>query len=379
MKNLIKSYSYNVFTAMLLAFALFVQATHTVHAQAPDKSVVFHFTTVGDSREEPALTKLNAQESLWIQNTKVLARMIREMQAVKPQALFFNGDMIMGYTSDRVVLDRQYAYWRGMIAHLIESGTYVVPVPGNHEMQVRSKTPDGKVVRQAMVENENAWRANMGDLIFNQARWQAMTNLSATAWSMDHTPPIGADGVTTDQRQLSYSFDVGAIHFTIMNTDPVGFDNSAPVKWLEADLAAAQQRGAKRFLVFAHKMAFTYTPDKVKVTGKTFADGLDLRPVERDAFWDVIERYQATYFTGHQHVFNAQQPRKEQGGNAWQVIVGSGGTNFSIKKGASDNPYDYYFSWADVRVFSDNSMRIRVLGFDENFGPTRTIAEWDIQ
>ena len=99
----------------LLLIALLAQA------QAPEKAVLFHFTTVGDSREEPALVKLSDQDMLWIQNTKVLARMIREMQADKPQALFFNGDMIYGYTQDRAVLDRHYAYWRGMVANLMET------------------------------------------------------------------------------------------------------------------------------------------------------------------------------------------------------------------------------------------------------------------
>ena len=357
----------------LLLIALLAQA------QAPEKAVLFHFTTVGDSRDEPALVKLSDQDMLWIQNTKVLARMIREMQADKPQALFFNGDMIYGYTQDRAVLDRHYAYWRGMVANLMETGTYVVPVPGNHEVQIKVKNAQGKEIKTAVVESENAWRANMGDLIFNQTRWQAMTKLPSSAWNIDNAPQIGVDGITTDQRQLSYSFDVGKIHFAIINTDPVGFDDSAPVKWLEADFAAAKARGANRFFVFGHKMAFTYVPEKQKKLNTVRADGLDLRPELRDAFWNVIETYQAIFFTGHQHVFHAEQPRKDSGGKAWQIIVGSGGSNFSIKKGASDNAYDYYFSWADVSVLADNTVRIKVLGFDENFGPTRVIDTWDIQ
>ncbi len=59
--------------------------------------------------------------------------------------LFFNGDMIMGYgnayvpadttsvdaivKSDLVTTYRQYAFWRGMVAPLMEGGTYVVPCP----------------------------------------------------------------------------------------------------------------------------------------------------------------------------------------------------------------------------------------------------------
>ncbi|MFX5260792.1 metallophosphoesterase family protein, partial [Acinetobacter baumannii] len=41
-----------------------------------------------------------------------------------------NSDLVRYYT--------QSAFWRGMVAPLMESGTYVVPVAGNHEVQCRS-------------------------------------------------------------------------------------------------------------------------------------------------------------------------------------------------------------------------------------------------
>ena len=238
-----------IFTTFLTVIAVIV-ASRSAYTEETKSPVAFHFATVGDCRGEPLTTGATEQDLLWLQNTKVLARMIREMQIEKPQALFYNGDMIYGYSSEKEKMERYYAYWRGMMASLMESGTYIVPIPGNHEVQIKVKNADGKEKKTAVVENETIWRTNMGDLIFNPDRWKSLTHEEATAWNVENKPKIGSDGITTDQRQLSYSFDVGKSHFSMINTDPVGFDSSAPVQWLEADFKAAKKKRSKEVLYF---------------------------------------------------------------------------------------------------------------------------------
>jgi len=310
-----------------------------------------------------------------MQATRVLSRMTREMAQTRPQALVFNGDMVMGYTHDAAQLDRQYAYWRGMVAGLMEQGTYVLPVPGNHEVQMPTKQADGSSVKKAQPWLEQAWRANMGDLIMDPPRWRETTGLELQGFDPANAPAVGQDGITTPQQQLSYSLDAGTVHLAVINTDPVGFDSSAPVEWLARDLAAAKARGARRFFVFGHKMAYVYD-FSAKLQEKE--DGLNERPGVRDAFWQLIEQYGATYFCGHQHIYHASQPRLAQGGQAWQVIVGSGGSPFAAKPGQSSNPFDRFYAWADVKVYADNRVQIQVLGFDEHFGPTQVLKTWDL-
>ena len=343
-----------------------------VFAESP---VVFKFVTVGDSRAEPHERSNTAQDEIWLQSTAVWSRMSHEIEQQKPQALVFNGDMIYGYGADVAGLDKQYAFWRGMVAGLMERGTYVLPVPGNHEMQDKLPTVVGGVIRKATLMRENAWRTNMGDLILNQPLWGKLTGLPATAWRVEHTPAIGTDGITTNQQQLSYSFDAGAIHIAVVNTDPVGFDASVPLQWLKKDLSDAKSHGAKQFFVFGHKMAFTYHP-----TGKSSSrpDGFDQRLDVRDAFWDVIEQYGATYFCGHQHVYHASQPTRANGGKAWQVIVGTAGSPFSIKRAQSANPNDRTYAWAEVSVRQNGSVSMLVRGFDETLGATRVIEQIDL-
>ena len=365
--------------------------------------VVMTFSTVGDSRQDPINfdkasvgNTLSGQDSIWLQNTKALARILRTIQAQKASMLFFNGDMVHGYgwagfgytsnlagsaisgptppasvadilNSDLVKFYQQYGFWRGTVAPVMEAGTYVFPVPGNHETQCKAC---GKV---AKVENENAWAANMGDLVIDSSRFSAILGSAPQNVHFGPAAGVGPDALTTDQSKLSYSFDFKGSHFAVINTDPVGKDAHAPTQWLAADLAAASARGAKKLFVFGHKPAFTYA---YLANAATPAAGLDAAPgntADRDAFWNVIEANKATYFCGHEHIYNISQPR----GVAYQVLVGAGGSPFDAK--ASDvtkNPAtDRDYSWATVRVHQDGGVDILGFGFDASFGPTQLLQQ----
>ena len=342
-------------------------------ASSGSDPVSFTFATVGDSRHDPEAPDITAQDRVWLQNTRVFARMLREIELQKPHALFFNGDMIHGYSTNRLVLDRQYAFWRGMVAGMAERGVCVLPVPGNHEVQLKHQRPNGEVVKIACEPCEVAWRENMGDLILDTNRWLQAHHAAPTAWSIGHAPRIGQDGVQTDQRQLSYSFDFAGLHFAVINTDAVGADSHAPVTWLAADLAAAKARGVTQQFVFGHKMAFTY-----RYGDKSKPKGFDVFPENQRVFWSLMEQFHATYFCGHEHIYHSTQPTANAGGNAWQVIVGAGGSPFESAPGASTNPNDRQYSWALVRVHRSGRVAMEVFGFDEHLGPTYVLERIDL-
>jgi hypothetical protein len=337
-----------------------------------DCRVVLSFATVGDSREEAGAANLTPQDAIWLQNTRVWSRIMRELQTHRPELLFFNGDMIMGYkdaagAASHEQLNRQYAFWRGMATQLLETGTYVVPVPGNHETQDKSA---GKVSRPA---NEVLWRDNMGDLVLDVPRFTALVGQPPARFDPANNPSApataAADHVTTDQRQLSFSFDVGSVHFAVINTDPVGYDAHAPTAWLAADLAAAKAAGARRFFVFGHKPAWSHFYPLASGAPTTKTNGLDSVAdlTGRDAFWSLVEQYGATYFCGHEHLFHAARPA----GQAWQVIVGSGGSPF---EGDAVAPIDRTYAYAVVKVFASGRARATVYGFSEQLGTTRVLA-----
>jgi hypothetical protein len=376
-----------------LVGASLVAGIAAAHAAAADP-VVLTFSTVGDSRQDttsPDVTQLplSGQDAHWLQDSKAWARIMREAVSKKSNLLFFNGDMIMGFgkadvpaalpaTADAYMnadlgrMYTQYAFWRGMVANAMEAGTYVVPVPGNHELQCSTKInatcPTSNSGKNALAVNENAWRANMGDLVMDALRFPTIVGQPYTNYSASNNPcPAGVgctDGTSTDQSQLSYSFDVADTHFAVINTDAVGRDSHAPTAWLTTDLANAQARGAKHFFVFGHKPAYTY----YYAGSSPKAAGLDADLPARDAFWSVIETYGATYFCGHEHIFNAQQPL----GHAYQVLVGSGGSPFeaSNPQQAGLLPTDRMYAYAYVRVHQSGKVDVDAYGFSDAYGPT---------
>jgi len=407
-------------------------AVETAQAQSSDP-VIFSFATVGDSRTDPGkpdATTLLAnpnpttqggapsltgtilpQDNEWVTNTQAFATILAGIQAQDPNLLFFNGDMIFGYgrptlptawangkpnswtsaqtvSPDAVFEIAQYAYWRGLVAPLFLTGTYVVPVPGNHETQCSysaepysSSNPNpncntssqGNLTgKTAYADNENMFRFNMGDLISDLStniRFSDVTGyyaLSPSGLTQATAPTASTNNgpITSNQAELSYSFDIQAqpgllLHFAVINTDPAGADSTAPSDWLASDLAAAQARGASgnntvKYFVFGHKPAFTYNyaaatggninPPSTNSPGPS---GLDANYVTsgtspnfvytepyRNAFWSVIAHYGATYFSGHEHTVNVSQNADPTGtypGAPYQVIVGSGGSPFDDK------------------------------------------------
>lgn len=460
----------------ILCRALFlgISAALTAPAFAADP-VVFSFATFGDSRTDPASPDqttllpnntgaLLPQDRFWLQNTKAFARLLRSVAGQKPNLLFFNGDMIYAYgrpvlptvtgsgsagnagaavtatsvwgtsdgnptdwtgqnttatiTPDFVADYAQYAYWRGMVANLFETGTYVIPVPGNHETQCNaskypysstSKNPNCASGTHAYAENENLWRANMGDLIgdlVTNTRFQTVTGFAAANVSglTQATAPANSTNngtITSNQAELSYSFDittsVATLHFAVINTDPAGADGIAPADWLAADLQAARTRGASKFFVFGHKPAYTYNYQAASGitvgpgTGQLAYAGLDATSLPlRNAFWSVIARYNATYFCGHEHVVNVQaiaDPLLVSTSTPYQVLVGSGGSAFddklvgtcpSCSEPLLTNPSDRYYGWALVQVHQSGAVTLSVSGFSDTFGPTQALTYYNV-
>jgi hypothetical protein len=414
----------------LIAIAILSYSCQVLAASDP---VVLTFSTVGDSRVDHVEAKnaslavmpgaeptavnegLSREGVLWGQNTRAFNRIVHGIKTQKARLLFFNGDMIMGYgnpvvpqasdaaaglslqdvlSSDLLKIYREYAYWRGFVASLSESGVYVAPVPGNHELQCNGSRYCKGVSRQALVANEDAWRDNMGDIILDTERLNAQ--LPASLHGVTHfdsrnnpyndpgtlTPYTGAnpDAVTTDQKQLSYSFDIADSHFAVINTDAVGRDGHAPTVWLDVDLTTAAARGAKHIFVFGHKPAFFYhygaPPFETPPTGDLAIHDTDAR----NAFWDVIVKHKATYFCGHEHIYKVGQFPSPSGAvdpangraykPAYQVIVGSGGSPFDAAAGSPGLVTgDRQFAWATVKIHRSGTVKLEVWGFSDKYGP----------
>jgi len=441
-----------------------------VLAQSDSTPVIFTFSTVGDNRQDPVKydpttivynpssttqggeyspsgTGILPQDQIFLQNSAAWSEIQAGINGQGAQLLFFNGDMIYGYgrpilppvwtgspinwstaitstylstgytsggaTYNKIYPDAfyeyyLYAYWRGTVSTLFNNGTYVIPVPGNHETQCSYKaTPytaspfnpncsssiDGGKV--AYAENENAFRANMSDLIQDLVGNLRFSNISGvfatsvtgltgataigpTASSTPSGPSVTCTSpgttsttcayslsttstnttanngpVTDTQQYLDYSFDVvlansgGSpilMHFAIINTDPAGSDQTPPADWLAGDFLAASNRASAGnysvlYFVFGHKPAFTY--NYVGNSPPVAADGLDggaenlgttASLTYRNQFWSTIAQYSATYFCGHEHVPNVQTFSDPTGVST--------NTPYQVLVGSGGSPFD---------------------------------------
>jgi hypothetical protein len=265
--------------------------TATAPAVDPN-AVAYSFVVMGCNR-------LAAPESIGVvstANVQELNRTFSDIASItpKPSFLFFDGDLVFGYTSDSTALDRELKGWIALYqaSTLATSGVELVTIPGNHETDNLAKV--------AYAPGERTW----------------LRDMSAYITRGGNGPGVGgADALATDQSKLTYSFDYKDAHFVTLNTDPVGKDWHVPTNWVVTDLAAARARGLKHIFAIGHKPAYPYP------TVPT--DGLVFDPVARDAFWNSLASNQVeAMFAAHNHVYYRAQPT----GHTWMVIAGNGGS-----------------------------------------------------
>ena len=314
--------------AFSAALLLSCSSSETTSPVDPN-GIAYSFAVVGCNR-------VAAPESLGVvstANVQELNRTFADIAALgtKPNFLFFAGDLVFGYTNDSTALDRELKGWIALYqaSPLPASGVELVTIPGNHETDNLAKVAVGY--------GERTWLRNMAPYIGRGGNGPAAN---------------GADGFTTDQSKLSYSFDFKDAHFVTLNTDPVGADWHVPTKWVTADLAAAKARGLKHTFVIGHKPAFPYP------TVPT--DGLSFDIPARDAFWSVLTSNQVeAMFSAHNHVYYRTQPALNK---TWMVIAGNGGTPIDATADNSLTGTGTYFGFTVVTV--TNSGRV----FSKSYG-----------
>lgn len=323
------------------------------------RSVVLSFAVVGCNRIDPAdYAAIDASASVppSTANVEQLRRTFDEVAALtpKPKYFFLAGDVIMGYVNNQgdagvATLDSQLTAWLALYnaSALKTSGIAMIPIPGNHEVQ--SKIGSAKT---AFAGAESVWLSKMAAFI--PSGFHRGPNAGAPL-----LPDAGADAgaLQTDQGQLTYSFDDGASHFVVVDTDPVGYDWNVPAGWIASDVAAAKTAGAKHVFAIGHKPAYPYT--------LVATDGL-VQGFTRDAFWSALEGAHAeAMIAAHNHVWWWTQPNA---GKTFQVVAGNGGSKLeaavlNADGGLPANTGKYY-GFTVVNVWSDDTVTIDSHGRD---------------
>ena len=258
----------------------------------------YTFVVAGDVRVKPQDTVGDPSTA----NVYELKRLFTEVSKLKPMPkyLFFNGDLVVGHTSDTVRLARELENWVKIYKEspLAKTSLKLVALPGNHE--VCEKLGGAGI---SLAANERVFVRIMKDYIRGDNGPHA-TGLIP-----------GTDSLMSDQSHLTYSFDYGGDHFVIINTDPVDRESRPPYHWLEKDLASAHKDGARHIFIFEHKPAYPCASDSEEALGKYKSN--------RDSLWRCLEKYNCdAMFCSHDHLWDTVEPDR---GKTWEIIVGNAG------------------------------------------------------
>ncbi len=293
-----------------------------------DRDHAFSFVVVGCNRINAAdVTPDNPSTA----NREQLNRTFREVAALRPlpRFMFFAGDLILGYTDDPNLVERELSAWRDIYeaSPLADADVRLVAIPGNHEVQGASSP------RRAYRAAEEVWLRVMEPYIVGS----------------NGPGEGGEDGLSTDQSRLTYSFDYRGTHFLILSTDPVDRDWRVPWHWVGRDLDDARARGARHIFAIGHKPAYPWpgAPD----------DGLSMYPDDRDQFWSSLEaNHGEAMLTAHNHLWYKHQPTA----GSWQIIAGNGGS--FLEAGVIGD--DAYFGFTLVTITHHGRVLVRSIGRD---------------
>lgn len=261
-----------------------------------------------------------------------------------PKRFFFTGDMVLALKSGTTDLSSQLDAWAalwngGPIAKKVD----LLPMPGNHEMLYKDKSSGLEL-------------ANVGaDDVF--VKWLAAQGFDAHAGNGPTNVAPNADALMDDQSRLSYSFDDGAVHFVVLDTDTwtstqdpstsAGALGWIALHWLQGDLKAAQANAAiTSIFVLGHKPI---------VSPSGVASGSEaIYPSLTSALTTALDETPKVkgYFSAHAHLWDSRKLPGTRG--VAQIIAGNGGSQLDTGGVLTSDTYGF----TEARVYRSGKVGI---------------------
>jgi hypothetical protein len=240
----------------------------------------------------------------------------------KPDYSFILGDLVQAEVQDQGhTLQGQLDAWMTVYRGLPGSaGINVMPLPGNHEMDykdvtAKDETPDPSSYLK--------W-----------SNWIETNHLFPFAANGPKPEGANPDKLVQDESRYTFSFDWGAVHIVVINTDTLStvtnpatglvYNGWIPINWIAADLAAAQANPAiNTILLMGHRPIeapeFVVPP----LYGHTI-----LAMNQYQLASDLATLLQKTpkvkaYFCSHVHAVSTAKLKGAP--RVWQIVSGNGG------------------------------------------------------
>lgn len=250
-------------------------------------------------------------------------------------AIFFPGDLIDGYVTEPEVYDWQLRHWL-QVTEPVGGAVPIYTGMGNHEALVHLWS-DRRMLYRAGAESA-------------EERFAAMMVNPRSSY-----PP--ARPGEPSYAETVYGVDLGEVHFAMLNTNYAyaryrrgevegsverygGLGNREgslrpeQLAWLDSDLQAARDRGAKHLIVMGHEPAFPaggHKHDAMWWHGE-----IEEVNAMRESFWRILGKYGVlAYVSGDEHNYSRALIGDETvpGAQAsvWSIISGGCGAPYYAK------------------------------------------------
>lgn len=316
-------------TSLLLATVLAANSTVKLAERRP-----IDFAYFGCNRVSNDVEKAQAAVNKSSANVAELLATFRDVSRVQPRFLFALGDLVNNYVADNGAhLRGQLDAWANLVN--LDPAVTLVPVPGNHEMN--KKTKEGKFANPVT------------DVVWTT--WLEQNKFDRFAGNGPKVGQFEEDKLATDQSKLSYSFTVGTTRFILVNTDtrttelmPGSTETQVgwvPTGWFRDQMEKAEaDPNVRDVFVMGHKNLVDP------------ADGEEDAPINREcgkrmiAAMDKSTKFRA-YLCSHVHQFDMNGI---PGTKAKQIVIGNGGSELNDSWQPSTGRW---FGFAVIRVHED--------------------------
>jgi hypothetical protein len=319
------------------------------------------FVVMGDL--QIGTTAVNASTT----NIPQLQQNVADIAALphKPTFSFILGDLVMAEVQDQgQALQSQLDAW--MIAFRGIPGRAsinMVPLPGNHEMNYIDDT----------IPNPDEAPSPFSYAVWNS--WIDTNHLFPFAANGPKPGGANPDKLVLDESRYTFSFNWGAVHFIVINTDtlsteknpgspPLIYNGWIPINWITADLAAAQANQAiHTILILGHRPIEAPQMVPPPLYGHTI---LNQSPyplaTELAALLNRTPKVKA-YFCSHVHAVNAA--RLTAAPRVWQIVSGNSGAHTETYWTPTA---DQFFGFSEVRLH--RSGRISIANYGRPLPPS---------
>ncbi len=259
-------------------------------------------------------------------NAAVLTGLLSIAQRSGVEAIFFPGDLIDGYSTHVDDYVHEMRTWL-RVAEPVAGSLPIYTGMGNHEALVDMRA-DGVSLSKPGADSAEARFASL------------MVNPGGA-------PAPEAEGAPSYDETV-YSWDLGDVHLVMLNTNywrtshpghprhegkgnREGFVMDKQMQWLEDDLKAAREAGAKQIVVMGHEPSFPvggHVKDAMWWLGE-----IEAVNTMRERFWRILAEHEVlAYVAGDEHNYSRALIGPE-------TVSGAKGSVYSVISGGSGAPY----------------------------------------